>query len=134
MKVLDLICTIGHYCFARRYSKCHCDVDYNAPLLVSAAYTSSHVCILTPVDSIVQGADWHFGPTKPTNKDADPDPRKYIKDTALVTGILSLILFVCYLAYQVLCREINSITELVIMSGQGQKKKRKKNHQNGIDV
>ncbi|XP_065890045.1 uncharacterized protein [Dysidea avara] len=48
---------------------------------------------------IVQGADWHYGPTKPSS--GDPDPKKYIKDAALVTGILSLILFVLYLVYQV---------------------------------
>lgn len=49
---------------------------------------------------IVQGADWHYGPTKP-KKGTKPPTKTYVKDAALVTGVLALILFVLYLVYQV---------------------------------
>jgi len=97
-------CLLGYHCSTRCHSKCHSDVDYNAAILVSKSHTAVPLSILTTghaVVSIVQGADWHYGPTEP--KKGEPDPKKYIKDTALVTGILSLILFVLYLVYQVLC-------------------------------
>ena len=102
---------LGYHCFARCHSKCHCDVDYNASLLVSANTSLSISTNGRAVVSIVQGADWHYGPTKPSS--GDPDPKKYIKDAALVTGILSLILFVLYLVYQVLCTVICSETDIV---------------------
>ena len=50
--------------------------------------------------SIVQGADWHYGPTKPHKHDSTT-PKNYIKYTSLVTAIIALIFFVLYLVYQV---------------------------------
>ena len=55
--------------------------------------------------SIVQGADWHWGPSRApqaaTNTTAAVEQPPYIKDSALVTCILAFILFFAYLALQV---------------------------------
>jgi len=70
-----------------------------------------HVVVLkfycSTFHSIVQGADWHYGPKKPGGH-SDPQPEDSIKDTALVTAILALIFFVLYLIYQVhMCKELH---------------------------
>ena len=44
---------------------------------------------------IVQGADWHFGPTN-----TNPQP-EYIRDAALATFLFAMLFFFAYLTFQV---------------------------------
>lgn len=48
--------------------------------------------------SIIQGADWHYGPH--TEQDLDNVP-SYIKYSAITTSVICFIFFVCYLVYLV---------------------------------
>ena len=62
-----------------------------------------HLCS----NSIVQGADWHWGPTSttkphPATTHTTSGQPSYIKDSALATSILAFVLFICYLVLQVL--------------------------------
>jgi hypothetical protein len=52
---------------------------------------------------IVQGADWHWGPTKQQNATTNSTSGQptYIKGSALATSVLSFFLFICYLVLQV---------------------------------
>lgn len=61
-------------------------------------------CMNWLFDSIVQGADWHFGPTVPANKTEYPisGQPKYVKYTSLVSFILAFVLLALYLALQVM--------------------------------
>lgn len=55
-----------------------------------------------PPCSIVQGADWHWGPAaKAVITENSSGQPKYIRICALVTCILSFILLIAYLVYQV---------------------------------
>jgi hypothetical protein len=49
--------------------------------------------------SIVQGADWHWGPKKYPPQ--DPIQPKYVRDAALATLILCVISFIAYLVFLV---------------------------------
>ena len=55
--------------------------------------------------SIVQGSDWHWGPTSrpfnTSNTISGSGQPTYIRDSALATSVLSFILFISYLVLQV---------------------------------
>ncbi len=55
------------------------------------------------ITSIVQGADWHYGPTKSINTtlyNSTGQPT-YIKYSSLATAILAFIFLIFYLVFQV---------------------------------
>ena len=59
-------------------------------------YTPSLPC------SIVQGADWHWGPSATaTITEGSSGQPKYIRICALVTCVLSFVFLIAYLVYQV---------------------------------
>ena len=69
--------------------------------LVSLHHSHSH-------SSIVQGADWYYGPerpyngTFPVNDNGNPiDPPPYMRYSALATALAAFVFFVLYLVYQV---------------------------------
>ena len=51
--------------------------------------------------SVVQGADWHWGPTQNISVDKGKSQPTYIRDSALATFILASVLFFAYLVVQV---------------------------------
>lgn len=54
--------------------------------------------VYVPFHRIVQGADWHYGPSKEMDITVTPP---YIKVTAKVTAAICFMFFVAYLVYLV---------------------------------
>ena len=65
-------------------------------------HTHTHTHTRTHTHSIVQGADWHWGPTRTANiTDTTSGQDAYVKDAALATCVLSLVFLIGYLVFQV---------------------------------
>ena len=74
----------------------------------SFAYLNMYIhvyrCNLLPGSScsVVQGADWHWGPSNTIHTDSNGSGQpKYIRDSALASFVLASILFFAYLVLQV---------------------------------
>ena len=108
MYVCTYVHTVSYMC-GHFVNASHC-VHFICP--ISSYLQSVHfLSLLPPHDShssIVQGADWYYGPEKPYNGTSPVDdhgnlisPPNYMKYTALATALAAFVFFVLYLVYQV---------------------------------